>query len=140
VAKSDETQTRGRENTTMNTIFDVVRSTILTSTGRGFLTKLMGNTYKWLNSLYKIIIRRPEPHSLLLLLFLFFLPLSSPWFAVPLLLLSFLSSFIHFLPFTLHGPVWASSNGPVWAWSCIGLRILFFGTTVERVERLTEDN
>ena len=42
----------------MNTLFDVVRPTIPISMGMRFLTKLIGtNTYKWFNSLYKIIIR-----------------------------------------------------------------------------------
>ena len=42
----------------MNNIFDVVRPTMSTSTGRGYITKSMDkNTYKWLNSLYKIMIK-----------------------------------------------------------------------------------
>ena len=81
-----------------------------TFTGRGFLTKLMRkNTYKWLNNLYKISLS---------------LSLSSPWSNVCPPLLSFF--FYSFSPLSLHGPVWASSSGPVWAWLCIGLRTLFF--------------
>jgi hypothetical protein len=93
----------------MNTLFDVVRPTMPTSTGRGFLTKLIGeNTYKWLNSLYKIIIRgggagAPFSSSSSSSLSLS-LSLSSPWSAVPpliMILYRLLSHLYVFFPINL---------------------------------------
>jgi hypothetical protein len=86
------------------------------------------NTHKWLNGLYKIMNKGPRApfsssSSLSLSFFLSF-PLFSPLVYHPLLS-PFLSSFIQFLPLSFHGPIWASSNGPVWAW-CIGFSPLFF--------------
>ena len=39
---------------------------------------------------------------------------------------SFFSFLFYSIAPSLHGPVWVSSNGPVWAWLCIGLSLLFF--------------
>jgi hypothetical protein len=41
--------------------------------------------------------------------------------------------FFYSIALSLHGPIWASSNGPVWAW-CIGLSLLFFGITEPNAE------
>ena len=89
------------------------------------------NTYKWHNSQYKIMNKGGRsPHSLLPLLFLFFvcvyrLPPFSSFF------------FFYSIALFLHGPIWASSNGPMWAW-CIGLSLLFFGITIAPQSSLSQ--
>ena len=65
----------------------------------------------------KVWTKGPEPHSLFFSLFfpLVCCPLNSPSFFL-----------FYSMAHSLHGPIWASFNGPRWAY-CIGLSPLFFG-------------